>query len=124
MSAIKSKHTRPELAVRAILRKMGRRYRLHTRGLPGKPDIVLPKQNIAIFVHGCFWHTHRCRYGKVVPSTNARFWQSKRQANVQRDKRNRNHLRRMGWQVLVVWECWTKKSRGLPKRLAAMLKDS
>ena|ERR1700730_6746613 len=122
MSAIRNKHTKPELLVRSVLRKMGFRYRLHAAGLPGKPDVVLPQKRLAIFVHGCFWHSHRCRYGRVAPATNADFWKTKRLGNVLRDKHNLKVLRRSGWRVLTVWECWTKKPDELVERLAARLK--
>src|SRR5258708_3590076 len=109
MAAIKRKHTKPELKVRALVRQLGLLYKLHRKSLSGKPDLVLPKSKTVIFVHGCFWHMHRCRYGKVVPATNAEFWQKKRLRNVARDKRNRNELRKQGWKVVIVWECWTRK---------------
>lgn len=121
MSAIKNKHTKPELLVRRLLRSMGYRYRLHVDELPGKPDIVLRNQRLAIFVHGCFWHSHRCRYGRVIPSTNMEFWRKKRMGNVERDRFNLRALRRKGWRVITVWECWTKKNKELVKRLAALL---
>jgi DNA mismatch endonuclease (patch repair protein) len=84
---------------------MGFRFRLHRKNLPGRPDIVLPKFRTAIFVHGCFWHCHRCKYGSVVPATRAEFWAAKRGGNVERDRRNRAALHRLGWRVVVVWEC-------------------
>jgi DNA mismatch endonuclease, patch repair protein len=121
MAAIRSKHTKPELAVRALLRQLGYRYDLHRKTLPGKPDIVIPRQRKAILVHGCFWHMHRCRYGKVVPATNAKFWQEKRLGNARRDRQKLRELRRAGWQVLTVWECWTKKPDALLKRIADFL---
>jgi DNA mismatch endonuclease (patch repair protein) len=121
MSAIKNKHTKPEILVRSLVRKLGYRYRLHPEELAGKPDIVLPSRGLAIFVHGCFWHIHRCRYGKVVPATRAEFWKKKRLGNVQRDRRNRRALRRTGWRVFTVWECWTKNPDKLLQRLCTML---
>lgn len=108
MSRIRSAHTKPELLVRSILHRMGCRFRLHSKGLPGRPDIVMPARNRIVFVHGCFWHMHRCRYGKVTPATNTEFWQTKREGNVTRDRRNQKELQQLGWQVLVVWECWTR----------------
>ena len=122
MSRIQGKNTSPELIVRRLLHSLGYRFRLHVRDLPGCPDIVLPKHRVLIFVHGCFWHMHRCRYGRVVPKTNAEFWQNKRKGNVQRDKRNRRTLRR-DWSVLTVWECWTKKPDELKNRLVALLSE-
>src|SRR5262249_10525736 len=87
MAAIHAKDTKPEMIVRRMVHSFGYRYRLHARDLIGCPDLVLPKYKFLIFVHGCFWHMHKCRYGKVVPKTNARFWQNKRLQNVERDKR-------------------------------------
>ncbi|GAB5440270.1 MAG: very short patch repair endonuclease [Fuerstiella sp.] len=125
MSRIRGKDTKPELLVRSVVHRMGYRFRLHRTDLPGKPDLVLPKHRKIIFVHGCYWHMHRCRYGRVVPKTNTEFWQQKRQSNVQRDRRNLKQLRKDGWRVLVVWECWTRQpeQRLLP-RLEAFLNDS
>jgi DNA mismatch endonuclease, patch repair protein len=109
MASIKSEHTKPEMRVRAIVRHMGFRFSLHASDLPGKPDLVFPKLRKIIFVHGCFWHMHRCRYGKVVPATNTEFWQAKRLSNVKRDRKTLRNLRAAGWDVLVVWECKVKK---------------
>jgi DNA mismatch endonuclease (patch repair protein) len=103
MFQIKSKDTKPEILVRSLVHRMGYRYSLHRTDLPAKPDIVLVKHHKIIFVHGCFWHMHRCRFGRVKPATNAAFWQKKRQANADRDKKNLRKLRRLGWKVLVVW---------------------
>src|SRR5690349_16582800 len=101
MSRIKGKNTSPEMTVRRLLHSLGYRYRLHVRSLPGCPDIVLPKHKSLIFVHGCFWHMHTCRFGSVVPKTNAEFWQKKRMGNVERDKRHRRRLVK-DWSVLIV----------------------
>jgi len=105
MAAIRSANTRPEMRVRSALHGLGFRFRLHGKDLPGRPDIVLPKYGTAIFVHGCFWHCHRCKYGSVVPATRAEFWAAKRGGNVERDRRNAAALRKLGWRVLVMWEC-------------------
>jgi DNA mismatch endonuclease (patch repair protein) len=121
MSAIKSKHTKPEVLVRMVLRRLGYHYQLHVGRLPGRPEIVIPKQKLTIFVHGCFWHCHRCRYGRVTPKTNVGFWKTKRLGNVERDKRNSRTLRKSGWRVMTVWECWTKKPDELAERLANLL---
>jgi DNA mismatch endonuclease, patch repair protein len=121
MAAIKGKHTKPELLVRALLRQTGLRYQLHRKNLSGKPDLVIPKTKTAVFVHGCFWHMHRCRYGRVVPATNAEFWQNKRQGNVTRDKRNRAELRKQGWKIVTLWECWTRKPEELLNRATKLL---
>jgi DNA mismatch endonuclease (patch repair protein) len=121
MATIRSKNTRPELVVRAIAHQLGYRYRLHVRTLPGAPDLVFPRQRKIINVHGCYWHMHKCRFGSVVPKTNADFWQTKRQGNVERDRRTLSALRRAGWRVLVVWECETKDSARLTKKLCRFL---
>ena len=105
MAAIRSANTKPEVRVRAALHALGYRFRLHRKNLPGRPDIVLPKYGTAIFVHGCFWHCHRCKYGSVVPATRADFWVAKRGGNVARDRRNASALRKLGWRVLTLWEC-------------------
>jgi len=120
MSRITGKNTSPELTVRRLLRSLGYRYRLHARGLPGCPDIVLSKHKKVIFVHGCFWHMHRCRFGKVVPKTNETFWRKKRLGNVERDKRNRRSLRKT-WTVLTVWECETRDENRLSDKLRKFL---
>lgn len=105
MAAIRSENTKPEVRVRSALHALGFRFRLHRKDLPGRPDIVLPKHASVIFVHGCFWHCHRCKYGSVVPATRAEFWAAKRKGNVDRDRRNAAALRRLGWRVAVIWEC-------------------
>lgn len=120
MAAIRSKNTKPEVVVRRLLCEMGLRYRLHGRDLPGKPDIVMPGRKLAIFVHGCFFHMHTCRYGRVVPATNTEFWQKKRSGNVARDKRNTMELRKLGWHVLTVWECETKEPENLRGRISPL----
>jgi DNA mismatch endonuclease, patch repair protein len=122
MSRIRNRNTRPEMIVRSLAHHMGYRYRLHRSDLPGKPDLVFPSRRKVIFVHGCFWHMHDCPYGKVIPKTNAEFWQSKRVGNVERDKRNIVALNKSGWKVLVVWECWTKSPDNLQKLIDRFLK--
>ncbi|MCH2210316.1 MAG: DNA mismatch endonuclease Vsr [Fuerstiella sp.] len=109
MSRIHGRDTKPELIVRSIVHQMGYRFRLHRTNLPGKPDLVLPGRNKIIFVHGCFWHQHRCRFGRVAPKTNVQFWLDKRNGTVKRDRQNRRALRAAGWDVLTVWECWTRE---------------
>lgn len=121
MAAIKCKDTSPEKIVRSLIHAMGFRYSLHRKDLPGKPDIVLVSRRKIIQVHGCFWHMHRCRFGRVKPATNAEFWAAKRASNAQRDRRNRRDLETRGWEVLIVWECWTKNSSALAKRLGTFL---
>ncbi len=121
MSQIRSRNTKPEKLIRSLVHRMGYRFRLHRRNLPGCPDMVLPKHYKIIFVHGCFWHMHNCSYGRVTPKTNAKFWQSKREGNVARDKRNLGRLRRAGWKVLTIWECETRNQEKLPKKLERFL---
>ena len=123
MSSIRSANTKPELMVRSMVHRMGYRYALHRKDLPGHPDLVLMRHRKIIFVHGCFWHMHQCRYGRVKPATNADFWEAKRQGNVDRDKRNLRKLRKAGWKVLVVWECQTRDFDKLAERLNGFLCD-
>ncbi len=105
MRAIKSKNTKPEMAVRRLVHGMGYRYRLHRKDLPGKPDLTFGPRNKAIFVHGCFWHQHPgCRDARM-PAKRLDYWEPKLTANVVRDARNLRLLRRLGWSVAVVWEC-------------------
>jgi DNA mismatch endonuclease (patch repair protein) len=122
MSRIRSKNTNPEMLVRSLVHRLGYRYRLHQRNLPGKPDLVFASRHKIIFVHGCFWHMHECRYGAVKPATNATFWENKRSLNVLRDEKNRIALEQIGWKILVVWECQTKaESNALVEILTAFL---
>ena len=110
MSCIKGKNTKPEEIVRKYLFSKGLRYRKNDKKLPGTPDIVLPKYKTVIFVNGCFWHGHEgCCYF-VVPKTNTEFWVNKIGTNKQRDNREINELRTIGWKVIVVWECQLKKN--------------
>ena len=108
MSAIKSKNTKPEIKVRKVLHSMGYRFRLHSKNLPGSPDIVLPKYKTVIFVHGCFWHRHEnCKYAST-PKTRKEFWEAKFRENINRDKLNQENLSSKGWKIIVVWECEIK----------------
>jgi DNA mismatch endonuclease, patch repair protein len=120
MAAIRSTNTRPEMRVRSALHALGYRFRLHRKDLPGRPDIVLPRLRTVIFVHGCFWHCHRCKYGSVVPATRADFWAAKRAGNVARDRRNRSALRRAGWRVCVLWECEVRTATAAHARIAKL----
>jgi DNA mismatch endonuclease, patch repair protein len=113
MAGIRGKDTKPELALRRSLHALGFRYRLHAKGVPGKPDIVMPKYQAVIFVHGCFWHRHEgCRYA-TIPSTRPEFWSSKFDANVARDAAVRSALLAAGWRVATVWECALRKETGV-----------
>ncbi|MCH8804996.1 MAG: DNA mismatch endonuclease Vsr [Planctomycetes bacterium] len=122
MAAIRSRNTAPERVVRGLVHRLGYRFRLHRRDLPGCPDLVLPKHRAVIFVNGCFWHLHRCRAGRRCPKTNAAYWKAKRERNRQRDRENRRALRRAGWSVLTVWECQVRDAIGLPARIRLFLR--
>lgn len=109
MSRISGKNTRPEMMIRKFLHRNGFRYSLHSKDLPGKPDLVLPKYNTVIFVHGCFWHAHEnCKYFKI-PKTRTLWWKEKLYANKERDEKHIQELEEMGWNIIVVWECKLKK---------------
>lgn len=108
MSRIRSKDTSPERIVRGILRELGVRFRSHGKGLPGRPDIVLSSQRTAIFVHGCFWHQHGCTIGQP-PKTNLDYWTPKLARNLRRDGEAKLRLRKLGWTVVTIWECQTRK---------------
>ena len=110
MAKVHSTNTTPEIKVRKLLHSMGYRFRLHRNDLPGRPDIVLPKYNTVIFVHGCFWHgCPTCHHAHVRPKTNSSYWNKKLDRNTQRDKENYTALESLGWHVLIVWECEIKK---------------
>ena len=111
MSAIKSKNTKPEIKVRKVLHSMGYRFRLHSKDLPGSPDIVLPKYKTVIFVHGCFWHRHQnCKYAST-PKTRQEFWNKKFNENINRDKINQENLSSKGWKIIIIWECEIKNKK-------------
>jgi len=124
MSAIRSKDTKPELAVRSLLHSLGYRYRLHVRKLQGTPDIVFPSRRKVIFVHGCYWHVHDCAAGRVTPRTNSEFWQKKREENVKRDQRNETILISEGWDILVIWECTVKLKDDLTDSIRLFLEKT
>jgi len=107
MGLIHGRNTRPEMYIRKVLHAFGYRFRLHRKDLPGRPDIVLPRYRIAVFVHGCFWHGHDCKRGKR-PTTNIDFWTKKLDGNIERDKKNRKLLQETGWGVVVIWQCCLK----------------
>lgn len=121
MSNIRGRDTKPEMIVRSITHRLGFRFRLHRKDLPGKPDLVFPSRRKIIMVHGCFWHMHNCRYGTVKPSTNTEFWESKRMATVDRDKRNLHALAKAGWKVVTIWECETRETVHLEKTILKFL---
>lgn len=123
MSRVKGRDTKPELLVRSFVHRMGFRFRIHGRDLPGNPDIVLPRHGKVIFVHGCFWHGHKRCLRSKRPTTHKRFWNKKLDQNIKRDERFRRMLRRKGWRVLVVWQCETRKQEKLLRKLEGFLFD-
>ena len=120
MSAIKSKNTAPELVVRKLLHRLGFRFRLHDRTLPGTPDIVLPKYRTVIMVHGCFWHMHGCALTKI-PETRREFWITKLERNRARDLDQEALLRSSGWTVVTVWECGLKTEQAILAQIRPLI---
>lgn len=118
MSRVKGKDTKPERLVRSLLHRLGYRFRLHRKNLPGHPDIVLPRHKKVVFVHGCFWHQHPGCARSKRPATRVSFWNAKLDRNLERDQETQAALRQLGWAVLVVWECDLKDSGNLVKILS------
>jgi DNA mismatch endonuclease (patch repair protein) len=121
MRAVRSRSTRPEILVRRIARRLGYRFRLHYSALPGKPDIVFPRQQKAVFVHGCFWHQHKGCRRATVPKSNRAFWRPKLKRNTVRDTEQLRAIRKCGWRAMVIWECELKKERRLAAKLSRFL---
>jgi DNA mismatch endonuclease, patch repair protein len=121
MRRIRKTDTKPELIVRRLVHAMGCRYRLHQSDLPGNPDIVLARHRKVILVHGCFWHRHHCADGRKLPRSKPEYWGPKLERNRRRDKRNIVQLRKLGWSVLVVWECDIRKGLRLDAALRRFL---
>lgn len=121
MARIGPKNTTPELATRKLLHRLGYRYRLHRKDLPGTPDICFPARRKAIFVHGCFWHRHEGCRRTTMPKVRTSFWEEKFRQNIERDYRKIVALRELGWNTLVVWECETKTLPILTRRLVDFL---
>jgi DNA mismatch endonuclease (patch repair protein) len=117
MSRIRGRDTKPEIEVRKQLHGLGYRYRLYVPTLPGKPDLTFPSRKKVIFVHGCYWHGHSCRFGLAQSKTNRVFWRAKIRDNQVRDARTTRRLRGLGWKVLVIWECEVKRASWLPRTL-------
>lgn len=125
MAGIGAKNTKPEIVVRKILHRLGYRFRLHRKDLPGKPDIVLPKWKAVIFVHGCFWHGHEDCPLFRLPKSRTEFWENKVSANRRRDERVRSELLRTDWRIIEVWECATKGRTALrPEQLARRIDET
>jgi DNA mismatch endonuclease (patch repair protein) len=124
MSRIKGKDTGPEVRVRSLLHRMGYRFRIHKKDLPGKPDIVLPKYRTAIFVHGCFWHRHEGCRKAYNPKSRRDFWEEKFRQNKSRDIKNMNLLREQDWNVIVIWECEINDESRLSERLTKEIQSA
>jgi DNA mismatch endonuclease (patch repair protein) len=116
MAAVKRKDTKPEVLVRSVAHRLGLRFRLHVKTLPGTPDIVFPRWRTVLFVHGCFWHGHSCRFGRV-PKTRAEFWSAKQARNRERDAATRTALEALGWRVVEMWTCEIQDIEALDQRL-------
>lgn len=121
MTGIRSRNTKPEILVRSLIHRLGYRFRLHPRKLPGKPDVVLPRHKKLVLVHGCFWHMHNCKRGNVKPQTNEEYWHMKRQKTTERDVANQLAYDVQGWTTLVVWECETTDYKKLTEILSSFL---
>jgi DNA mismatch endonuclease (patch repair protein) len=120
MRAIRGKNTKPEMAVRSLVHRLGYRFRLHRADLPGKPDLAFPGRSKVIFVNGCFWHSHGCKSG-LIPKSNREFWIPKLKRNAARDRNNLEALVQLGWKALVVWECELRDTRTLRLKLTRFL---
>jgi DNA mismatch endonuclease (patch repair protein) len=123
MSRVRGKDTSPELKVRSLAHRLGYRFRLHRKYLPGKPDLVFSSRKKVVFVHGCFWHGHDCARGKRTPKTNSKYWIEKIRKNIERDTKNQAELTSLGWNVLVVWECETKDLDELARKISKYLSN-
>ena len=122
MAAVTAKNTKPEIFVRKLVHRLGYRFRLHRKDLPGSPDLVFPGRCKVIFVHGCFWHGHDCARGARKPKQNSDYWEAKIGRNRARDARTQAELKALGWDILVLWECELKRD-DLADRLAMFLDD-
>ena len=121
MSKIKNKNSKPELSVRRILSRLKVRYRLHKSELPGKPDIVIARAKIVIFVNGCFWHQHKNCKKRAVPKSNKEYWEKKLRRNIEKQKEDIKKLKKSGWKIHKIWECQTKDENKLFKKLSKLV---
>ncbi|GIW00358.1 very short patch repair endonuclease [Roseiflexus sp.] len=121
MAKVRGENTSPERLVRSLVHRMGYRFRLHCKDLPGKPDIVLPRHKKVIFVHGCFWHQHEGCPHAARPTSNIEYWDRKLDRNMVRDRENLHKLAYLGWNVLIVWECETRDREKLLEKLKGFL---
>ena len=123
MARVRDKHSKPERVVRRMAHRLGYRFRLHRKDLPGTPDLVFPKSQKAILVHGCFWHRHTGCNRTTSPKTRSAYWADKFETNKRRDKIKQRRLRQLGWDILIIWECETLNIDKLAKRLSSFLSD-
>jgi DNA mismatch endonuclease, patch repair protein len=123
MRRVRSVDTMPEMKVRRLVHAMGFRYRLHGRGLPGKPDLVFPSRQKVIFVHGCFWHRHNCEAARL-PTSNVEYWRGKQRRNAARDRRNLREIVKAGWKALVIWECELRNAERTRKNIRMFLTNA
>jgi DNA mismatch endonuclease (patch repair protein) len=123
MRRVRSTDTTPELIVRKLAHSLGFRYRLHKKELPGKPDLVFSGKRKVIFVHGCFWHGHKCKRGNRLPKKNREYWTKKINSNMRRDKCHTEELIKAGWSVLAIWECETKDQDSLRHKIVEFLSE-
>src|SRR5438128_1869879 len=124
MARVRSTGTTPERVVRCLVHRMGYRYRLNRRDLPGSPDLTFPRLRSIMFIHGCYWHQHHCRRGARQPKSNIEYWLPKLKRNIERDRRSLRALRRAGWRVLVVWECQIRDLAKLRQKLVGFLRST
>ena len=124
MAQVKGRDTKPEKAVRSLLHRMGYRFRLQRKDLPGKPDIVLPKYHTVIFVHGCYWHRHDCPNGRRLPKSRLDFWHPKLEGNRERDLKKQTLLRELGWNVMIIWECMIRDESALRENIRSFLENT
>ena len=122
MSHNKGKDTSPEVFIRKFINSLGYRCSLHRKDLPGCPDIVFPRRKKVIFINGCYWHRHNCKKGRSMPETRKKFWQQKFERTIERDKKNKRELKKLGWKVLVIWECQTKRPEKIIDKITSFLK--
>ncbi len=123
MRRVKSRDTKLEILVRSLTHRLGYRFRLYRKDLPGKPDLTFPSRRKIIFINGCFWHGHNCPHGERRPKSNAEYWRKKIERNVQRDKENQQRLKELGWDFLVIWECQIKDQEKLKTILVDFLES-
>jgi DNA mismatch endonuclease (patch repair protein) len=123
MSRVRGRETSPEIKVRSLTHRLGYRFRLHRKNLPGRPDLVFPFRKKVIFVHGCFWHGHDCPRGKRTPKTNTGYWIEKIRKNIERDAKSQSELQSLGWSVLIIWECEIKNLDKIACKINEYLSD-